>query len=156
MQTPLSVLRSLLAQLVRQTGRIPLALYDLYEKRDGKTQLALDSLWSILSSFIAYFDRVFILLDALDEYARDASGFLADFQQLFDLPMTRILVTSRPTSVNKIALGHFDELEIRASSGDIRKYILDRIETRRKAGFWKQRQFCEEMADAIAQHSNGV
>lgn len=113
---------------MRQTEYIPVALHDLYRECVDKTQLPLDSLWSILSSFIASFDRVFIVLDALDEYVQGPGGFLADFQQLFELPMTSVLVTSRPRLVNKTSLGDFDELEIRAENVTIYEYILDKFE----------------------------
>jgi hypothetical protein len=155
-QTPTKLLRSLLAQLVRQTERIPVALHNLYRERDVRTPLPLGSLWSILSSLIASFDRVFIIFDALDEYVQGPGGFLADFQQLFDLPMTSVLVTSRPTFLNKTILGNFDELEIRADNEDLRKYVLQRIEKSGKVRLQNQEVFREEVAAAIVKQSNGM
>jgi hypothetical protein len=141
---------------VRQTERIPVALDNLYRERDVITQPPLASLWSILSSLIASFDRVFIILDALDEYVQGLGSFLADFQHLFDLPMTSLLVTSRPTFVNKTILGNFDELEIRANDDTIREYVLQRIEKSGKVHLQNRELFREELTAAIVKRSNGM
>ncbi|KAE8135061.1 hypothetical protein BDV38DRAFT_144818 [Aspergillus pseudotamarii] len=152
-QTPANVVRSLLAQLLRQSGRVSDMLMALYERYAHSPHLPLEDLWSTLHSDIASFDRVFIIFDALDEYVYGSEGFVNDFQNLFKLPMTSLFVTSRPTSLNKAILGNFAQLEILARDSELREYIQTRLSESR---FNNRPELCNEVVQTILHQSNGV
>lgn len=126
-QTPANVVRSLLAQLIQQSGRVSDRLTALYEKHASSSHPPLGDLWSTLCSDISAFDRVFIVFDALDEYVHGSEGFLNDFRNLLNLSVTSLFVTSRPTFANKSVLGDFAELEVHARDSDLREYIEHRL-----------------------------
>ncbi|KAF2676191.1 hypothetical protein K458DRAFT_277928, partial [Lentithecium fluviatile CBS 122367] len=152
-QTQSAILRSILAQLVRQSNRVPV----YFESPDARGTLPpLDGLWSIVCGFIASFERVFIVLDALDEYASGPSGFLNDFQKIFDMPMASLFVTSRSTFVNQAALGNFAELEIRARDVEIRDYVLQRLSHSRMNKVLRQADLRDEVVNTVVQRSDGM
>lgn len=151
-QSETSIVRCLLAQISRQTGRISQALATLYDRRDVAVP-ALEDLWSVLYFSIAGLDQVFIVFDALDEYIHGTTGFLTAFHKLIKLSTTSAFVTSRPTFANKAILGEFTELEIRARDSEIRETARLRL-----SRSWLERrpELLEEVLQAIVARSNGV
>ncbi|KAJ7674252.1 ankyrin repeat-containing domain protein [Mycena rosella] len=121
--SPSKLLASLWRQLVFRKP-IWLTVHQLYEKHhEPRTRPSLDEDQVVLRSIIEEYSKVFILVDALDEYPqRDIL-----LQLLSTLgPSVNLLVTSRP----HIAIDHitlFETLEIRAREFDIRKYLEEQI-----------------------------
>ncbi|KAK0502596.1 hypothetical protein EDD18DRAFT_697226 [Armillaria luteobubalina] len=132
-QTIPSLLRSLLKQLVQDYGQLRPSLFkSLYGqfRLRGTWHPRLSTIIEILSQELQSFDRVYIVLDALDEY-NDNDG---DREQLIDVMRkslgnnTRLLVTSRDIGTTIGSLFEEDtRLDIRATGEDINLYIDSRL-----------------------------
>ncbi|KAJ7088304.1 hypothetical protein C8R44DRAFT_649574, partial [Mycena epipterygia] len=123
--SPSKLLASLWRQLV---FRRPIwsALRQLYGKhREPRTRPSLDEDHAVLCSINAHYSKVFILVDALDEYPEEQRDVLLQHLRALG-PSVNLLVTSRP----HIAIDHvisFETLEIRALEVDIRKYVEGQV-----------------------------
>ncbi|KAJ7088301.1 hypothetical protein C8R44DRAFT_861679 [Mycena epipterygia] len=123
--SPSNLLASLWRQLVLRKP-IGSNVHELYEKhREPRTRPSLAEAHTVLCSAIGEYSKIFILVDALDEYPEAQRGIL-----LRDLSRlgcnVKLLVTSRP----HITIGHvlsFKRLEIRARDVDIRNYLEGQI-----------------------------
>jgi len=159
-QKPANVAKALFGQLLQQSGRLPDSLISIsFKKESNSLNLAMEDIWSAFSSVVAEFDRVYIILDGIDEYADGPEGFINHFQSLFNMPTMNVFVTSRPTLLNKTILGEFIELEIHPHTSELRKYIRSKL---------PQPQFCSnsqlkgreslynDIVEAIIDHSGGV
>ncbi len=125
-QTIENVLRSLLKQLVQDYGLFPLT-ETLHA--DQKTKHSShDDLTKCLSEVLQYVSsHVYIVLDALDEFANDHRAHLINVIRGSLGDNIHLLVTLRPD----IALDPFfvadTTLNIEASADDIKLYIVDRF-----------------------------
>ncbi|KAJ7080046.1 hypothetical protein C8R44DRAFT_576707, partial [Mycena epipterygia] len=119
----------LLASLWRQLVlRKPIGsnVHELYEKhREPRTRPSLTEDHAVLCSAIGEYSKVFILVDALDEYPEVQRDPLLRSLLLL-VPRVNLLVTSRPhITIDYVTL--FKRLEIRARKVDIRKYLESQI-----------------------------
>ncbi|KAJ7088325.1 hypothetical protein C8R44DRAFT_531415, partial [Mycena epipterygia] len=123
--SPSKLLASLWRQLVFMKP-IWSALRQLYGKhREPRTRPSLDEDHAVLCSINAHYSKVFILVDALDEYPEEKRDVLLQHLRALG-PSVNLLVTSRP----HIAIDHvisFETLEVRALEVDIRKYVEGQI-----------------------------
>ncbi|KAJ7118114.1 hypothetical protein C8R44DRAFT_189953, partial [Mycena epipterygia] len=123
--SPSKLLASLWRQLV---FRKPIwsTVYQLYEKHhEPRTRPSLDEDQAVLRHIIANYSKVFILVDALDEYPEVQRDDLLRLLSMLG-PAVNLLVASRP----HITIDHvtsFETLEIRAREADIRKYLEEQI-----------------------------
>lgn len=87
-------LRSILSRLCRQLDEVPASLYDLYRQGDLPST---SSLLSVLEEVGRRFDRVFLLVDALDESQERANilRVVRDLATRTKLENFRVLATSR-------------------------------------------------------------
>ena len=122
---------SLLKQLAQSQRHLPVPVRELYEKhRSKRTGPTLDEIYDVLQSVALKIPRVFIIIDALDEYLTSAGcrmKFLSEVFRLQSTTQASILATSR--SIPEIAK-RFEgsvSVEIRAKDDDIRRYLEDRI-----------------------------
>ncbi|KAJ7118105.1 hypothetical protein C8R44DRAFT_189884 [Mycena epipterygia] len=154
--SPSKLLASLWRQLV---FRKPIwsTVYQLYEKHhEPRTRPALDEDQALLCSIIADYSKVFILVDALDEYPEVQRDVL--LRLLCTLgPTVNLLVTSR----SHIAIDHvtsFEPLEIRAREVDIRKYLEGQIlkSSRLSKHIQKSPDLRETIEAKIIQRSDGM
>ncbi|KAK8017380.1 hypothetical protein PG993_013706 [Apiospora rasikravindrae] len=124
----------LLCCIAKQLGRtrsLPQYLRSIYEHHKSKnTNPNLVEIKSVVNSLVALYARVYIIVDAVDEY-QECHGGRSDFlSEIFDLQakhITNIFATSRfiPEIVTK-----FDEndiLEIRAKGDDVQRYLRRHI-----------------------------
>jgi hypothetical protein len=128
-QDLISLLSSLLAQLLRSRDQISQETKDIHDdlQRRGMSP-SLDEYLLVLESQIKVFDKVFIIVDALDECADDTrKSFL---KALHQLPRrAHILFTSRPVvSIGKQIKAE-RQVNIVANKDDLRKYLEHRINT---------------------------
>ena len=124
-QTAKRLLAALLRQLVEQCDSIPGPVETLYiSHAENATPPSLEDIFNTLSIVISVLDRVFIVVDALDECLdRTRTELLMKIQELQSRAKASLLVTSR--HINDIEQ-HFAgdaRLEIRADQGDVEKYI---------------------------------
>ncbi|KAJ7291390.1 ankyrin repeat-containing domain protein [Mycena rebaudengoi] len=95
----------------------------------GKTVLSpsLDEVCDIVRSTVAEWSKVFIVVDALDEYPEARRRILLD--TLAAIGAVSLLLTSRPNIAPKSFFPTVPVLEIRAREEDIRRYIDAHIQT---------------------------
>jgi len=129
-QTATNLIASLLQQLVRQRSNIPDSIIALYKcHTDKRTRPLLDEYSDLLQSVVHDFSRVFIVIDALDEYIeKDGTRdkFLNEIKKL--LPNVYFLATSRWVLNIEREFEGSVKLEIRASDENITRYVKSRIE----------------------------
>ncbi|KAI5462028.1 putative ankyrin repeat protein [Mariannaea sp. PMI_226] len=121
------LLASLLKQLVGTSLTLPSSVVSLHNRHKARrTRPSLEEILDTLHSVLANYSRVFIVVDALDEYD-NADGCRSRFlSQLLDLQAktgTNLFTTSRYLpEIQKILEGSI-LLEIRAKSSDVCKYL---------------------------------
>jgi len=127
-QTAVNFIASLLQQLIQRLPAIPgniTSLYKQYIRRQTRPSLAEYSM--LLQSQVGQFPRVFIVVDALDEYPHGygIKDFLPEIRKL--LPSAHLLVTSRYVEDIKREFAEASCLDIRAHDEDVKHYIEARI-----------------------------
>lgn len=153
-----SALRSLVAQLVKQTSRLPKALYQLRQKKfcdtrygtrlemqvESVAQPSVLELSNILYDSMDEYERIYIILDALDECV-DRQKLLSILQRLVysKTGNIHILVTSRSDADLEESLTPMMTAYILIESGliepDIRSYIQDQLRNNPKLKRWPQK-----------------
>ncbi|KAJ7021961.1 hypothetical protein C8F04DRAFT_1049377 [Mycena alexandri] len=122
--------RNLLGAIWRQLAlKQPISsdLHGLYKTHRAQgTRLSLDETYSILQSTVSEFLRVFIVVDALDEYPEGNRNTLLRNLWKLGAPV-RLMLTSRP----HIHIDHMlnvETLHIQATEQDIRMYLEGQIQ----------------------------
>lgn len=118
----------LLRQLAGQLDAIPEAITQLYERKSRKLQDLIEALCSVAE---LYYRRIFIIIDALDEwevYERGCSEFLSALMKFQSKSKSNLLATSRPgiANITGIFQGH-PTLEILAHQEDLRVYLAGHV-----------------------------
>jgi len=143
-QTVINLIASLLKQLVQQRGTVSENVRTLYDKHvDRNARPTQSEFEKALQSEIAYYSKVFIVVDALDECPEvtvdgDEPHAGKDpiranlLWSLRSLNKTRLMVTSRFIPTIEIEFEESSRLEIRAHDEDIQKYIEGRIPKERR------------------------
>ena len=128
-QTLESLLASLLHQLLvhRPTyhGRL-VSLYRSYSSHQDRPSIS--DYTELLQATVQSYDRVYFVIDALDECSEvngTRKDLLAELQRL--KPAANILITSRDIPSIERLLKDAARIEIRASDEDIKNYVEDRI-----------------------------
>ncbi|KAF7352200.1 ANK-REP-REGION domain-containing protein [Mycena venus] len=128
-QTPVNLLAALWKQLV--VGKsIPPPVLQLYtHHRDHATRPLLDEVLEALQSVLTQYSKVYIIVDALDEYPEDRRNILLKYLSPAMLGMTTVnlMLTSRPHVTLEPFFPNFQVLEIRATEEDIGRYVDQQI-----------------------------
>ncbi|CAH0029964.1 unnamed protein product [Clonostachys rhizophaga] len=125
---------SLLMQLSRGRPALPDSLQTLYRKHQTKcTRPRIDEILETFQSIISTYAKVFIVVDALDEY-QSSDGYLDTFLtnifKIQDKTQLNILATSRHVAEIAARFHGGSLLEIRAVNQDVRTYLaghMDRL-----------------------------
>jgi hypothetical protein len=121
------LLASLLKQLSEQRTALPDSVKALYkEHRDKRTRPSFDELSKVFQSVIAMFSKVFIIIDALDECRTSDACRTRLLTEIFlaqDKSTANIFATSRFLSDVIERFEGSISLEIRATEGDVRRYL---------------------------------
>lgn len=106
----------------------------LYRRHRGKhIRPSLKELSNLLRVTIAKFNRVFIIIDALDECPKGAEARRAFLDELqFQQSTVNLLVTSRLIESIRDDIGADATLEISATNSDIERYLEGRINNDRR------------------------
>jgi Cdc6-like AAA superfamily ATPase len=131
-QEPEDLLMSLLKQLTQRRPLLPENVKSLYEHhKDKQSRPSFNEIVKTLHSTIQLYSRVFIIIDALDEYHvsnnEGLNRLLSEVFNLQDQTEVNLFATSR--SISEIT-SQFDACickEIRAQDDDILLYINGRI-----------------------------
>ncbi|KAF3919192.1 hypothetical protein AA313_de0200251 [Arthrobotrys entomopaga] len=143
-----SVLCTLLKQLAQKQDSIPDCIKASYNRYRGQNKPSRGEILAMLLDVAAIYDRVFFVLDAIDEYQlTDSSndGCLVFLDKLFELyskANINILATSRPSPdiVAEFTENGSARLEIRASDEDVKKYLRSMIKTSGNANLKKHQE----------------
>ncbi|KAF7345597.1 ANK-REP-REGION domain-containing protein [Mycena venus] len=133
-QSPSNLLASLWRQLVFKRPISP-AIHQLYENHhEPNTRPSINDDFTVLGSAITEYSKVYIVIDALDEYLEKERDIL--LLHLFRLDPTRVnlLLTSRPhIKIQDVGSKWVQQtLEIRATAGDVRLLVDARISQSRQ------------------------
>lgn len=131
-QEPVDLLTSLLKQLLQLLPSLPRTIREFYMLHQ-KTQSppSLDSVSRALELIVSEYSRVFIVIDALDEFQYDCEGLEVLLPELFnmqDRTATNLFFTSRPYSAIEKALeGRGTLLKVPAFVDPVLLYLDKRI-----------------------------
>lgn len=131
-QSAEKMIASLLRQLAISSPEIPQAVAELHRKfgQQKRQPLQQDFEQAFLLT-CEYYERIFIVIDALDECdATHKKGLLEFLSLIQSRPSVRVLVTSRSFSENFLKhLNAACSTNIGAHETDLRKYILQEIDS---------------------------
>ncbi|KAL8931112.1 MAG: hypothetical protein Q9208_000216 [Pyrenodesmia sp. 3 TL-2023] len=123
-QNPENLLAGLCVQVIDDSKPLPETLVQLHGDYTSKrTRPSLKDVLDVFNEAVKHFETTYLIVDALDECLPEVRSVI--LQELESLrPRVRLLVTTRPP------IDHIAEkvaIEIRASHGDLEKYIQSRI-----------------------------
>ncbi|KAJ6588038.1 hypothetical protein B0H19DRAFT_1300473, partial [Mycena capillaripes] len=130
-QTPSKLLAGLWRQLVhgRNVGSIAKELYQQHKEK--ATVPSLEEVVNVLRSCLKDFSKVFVIVDAMDEYPNESPEFQREIllQHLAEMGSNvNLMITSRPNiSPEPSFFPNLETLDIRAAPEDIRGYINAQI-----------------------------
>ncbi|KAJ6586047.1 ankyrin repeat-containing domain protein [Mycena capillaripes] len=126
-QAPANLLASIWRQLVVRRP-ISMEVQQLYdEHREPDTKPSLEDFHHVLCSTVAGYSKVYLVVDAVDEYPEEKRQILLD--NLSNLgPNINLMLTSRPHINMSATFVDTQILEIRAVAEDIRKYVDAQID----------------------------
>ncbi|KAJ6476661.1 ankyrin repeat-containing domain protein [Mycena vitilis] len=125
-QSPLDLLCSLWRQLV--LGKPITALVGTFylQHFEKKTKPSLLQIQEAVRSAISQWTKVYIVVDAVDEYPEYPRNVLMDSLVTFG-PTVNLMFTSRPHIDLNLMVPSVEMLEIRANADDIRSYVDEQI-----------------------------
>ncbi|KAI0430525.1 hypothetical protein F5Y09DRAFT_307452 [Xylaria sp. FL1042] len=161
-QEPNWPLSSLLKQLAQRQRSLPNSVKSLYDKHEEpQTRPSIDEISETLQSVTAMYSKVFIIIDALDEYQRsrpDCAQSLSEFlSELFRLQTkcgSNIFATSRSDSEIDKFSGSIS-LEIQAHKDDVKRYLEGRM-GKLPSFVQEDQQLQEEIKTGISEAVDGV
>jgi hypothetical protein len=122
LQSPANILAGLWWQLVSDRLVSPSAqkLYQKHQKQ--RTRPSLEEVRDIFRTTVSEYSKVFIIVDALDEYPESHRSILLDTLAAMGGAVS-LMLTSRPNISPESFFPTASVLEIRAKEEDIRRYI---------------------------------
>ncbi|PBK88689.1 hypothetical protein ARMGADRAFT_353280 [Armillaria gallica] len=153
-QTVENILRGFLKQRVQVHG-LSDSITFFY---DNNTPLFFDDLTEVLVEELQSFNRVYIILDALDEFPEDDGGQEKLINALRMLGSnTRLLVMSRDLPTMASLFRTDTRLDIRAANEDIKTYIMSRLSCGRLARHIEGRDYLRrEILSGVTTRAGGV
>lgn len=128
LQTPVNLIASLLKQLVEDGCPISDSLERLYRSRNNQNMRPnLEEISRTLKSELRGLERVFVVLDALDECNESNGCRRSLLAELRSLPGVNLMVTSRPHVVLEDPIGIIGRVDIRARDDDVSRFVDGRI-----------------------------
>ncbi|KAJ6596207.1 ankyrin repeat-containing domain protein [Mycena vulgaris] len=125
-QTPSNLLASVWRQLMfgKSISSFVHKLYQLHSEK--RTPASLDEILQVLNSTVTEWSKVYIVVDALDEYPEDKRHILLG--HLAGLgPSVSLMLTSRPHISLNATFPDLNTVDIRAHEEDVHKYVCQRI-----------------------------
>lgn len=157
MQTPPNLLSGLWRQLVHGKSMDSLSP-KLYEQHSEKgTRPSLSDVREVLFSAVAEWAKVYIILDAVDEYPEDERRILLN--NLVSMgPTVNLMMTARPHITPADLLAKFQAIDINANTEDIGRYVDARIQmsTRLSKHIVTRPELQEEVRSKIMSSVDGM
>ncbi|EXL93138.1 hypothetical protein NOF04DRAFT_14220 [Fusarium oxysporum II5] len=162
-QTLDRLLLSLLKQLAGKLASMPEEVVDLYHKHEKElTRPTYEDIIYVLRKVIAKYSRVFIVVDALDEYSVTGSSRKPFFQKLDQLQreyQINIFMTSRfdkwITLEVEEAFRSVTRIEIEAATEDIETYVDGKVDVLPPA-VQENKDLREAIKEGIASSAEGM
>jgi hypothetical protein len=155
-QTLVRLLAGLWRQLIlhRDIGCAKLLYQQHREKRTTPTP---DEVFNVLHAAITEFSKVYIIIDAVDEYLETERQILLEYITMLG-SRVNLMITSRPHIAPDSTLPNPDILEIRANEEDIRRYVDAQIHRslRLKKHVQKRADLQEEIHSKITGAVDGM
>ncbi|KAL9070376.1 MAG: hypothetical protein Q9161_004935 [Pseudevernia consocians] len=124
-----NLLNSLVCQLVFSEPALPVDLAASYEAHgSGATRPSHAECNQLLRSIVRRCAKVFLIIDAFDEYPEEWRGQLMTELQRLE-PHVNMLITSRNLPTIERQLSNASRLDIQARSDDILQYLRERIKS---------------------------
>ncbi|KAJ7706664.1 hypothetical protein B0H17DRAFT_874667, partial [Mycena rosella] len=156
-QTPSNILAGIWRQLAFRKP-VSLAVQQLYENhREPRTKPSLENFHEVLVSTIAEYSKVYLIVDALDEYPETERNILLN--NFLNLGQTvNLMLTSRPHINIHTTIGSVQTLEIRATARDVRTYVYEQItkSSRLSKHIQSRPDLREEIETKIVDRSDGM
>ncbi|KAI9770937.1 MAG: hypothetical protein M1840_002641 [Geoglossum simile] len=128
-QTDANLIASLLQQIVQRGPSISDKLSSVYNRHIQKQTRPVLSEWlELLKSESRHFSKLFIVIDAFDEFSERNGTRDSFFAEIRTLPNMHLLVTSRHISTIESLFEKTARVEVRAIDTDVRRYLECRIE----------------------------
>lgn len=130
-QTPINLTASITRQLLQHQVSVPEHIMIIYNRHKSKsTRPSFEEVLEMLKHSIASLTRVYLIVDALDELENAGQvhqNFIGRLRLIQDLYHVNLMTTSR--HIPSLAQDFQNSLcmDIRASPGDIRKYVQGHI-----------------------------
>ncbi|KAJ7114765.1 hypothetical protein C8R44DRAFT_675918 [Mycena epipterygia] len=156
-QTVQNILGALWRQLIFGKS-IPPAVQTLYKDHsERRTRPSLDQFHEMLSSLMAQYSKVYLIVDALDECLEDERNDLLEALAML-VPAVNLVLTSRPHINLDPFLGDIQILEVRATEGDIGHYVEKQISKSRKLSkhIHSRPELQKEIQSKIISNSQGM
>jgi hypothetical protein len=126
-----NLLASLLKQLVQRQSSVPNSVEKLFGRHQSKgTRPTAEELSRALADVAAGFSRVFVLVDALDEYQpsdRSLDKFLGEIFSLQNSTPVSFFATSRHNPGLAVTFEGCLRQDIRAKDEDVQKYLQGHV-----------------------------
>lgn len=138
-QSTASLVGALLRQSLQKRGSLSAEVEALYQRhKSSRTRATADELCEVLCTEMQNFVKVFVLVDAIDEYngaCGDRETFIAPLLKILEQPPARLLITSRHNASIASSFPSSARVEIEAAEADIRKYLESRLSVQSSASF---------------------
>ncbi|CAG9988827.1 unnamed protein product [Clonostachys byssicola] len=158
-QKPADHMACVLKQLAARSSCLPMPVIELYNRhKTEKTRATLQELLDTLVCVAKMFSRIFIVIDALDEYPITDGGrskFLSALLALQSQTSANLLMTSRNYAVIKRRMEGSRTVEIHANDMDLRRYLQERI-AHGESKILQRPGFQEKVAEGVIKSVNGV
>jgi len=155
---PANFLASLIRQFVSSAPTLPtriVASYEFHESRN--TRPTFTECTELLHAIVSDCSKVFIVIDGADECCEEWRGIL--LKELGRLqPQACVLLTSRDLPNIQYQLGDATRLEVQAKSGDIERYLQERIAESEKIRYFTARDpdLSSNITHTIAARAEGM
>ncbi|KAI2842336.1 hypothetical protein CBS76997_10291 [Aspergillus niger] len=153
------VLASLIKQLCQRMLSLPEDIKSLYaQHKKRQTRPKLDELSESLSVLLGHFSRIFIVVDALDEYSSRDEALRRLLSELFRLQSNStvsIFATSRHSPAIQSAFEGCLQQEISAAAEDVRAYLEGHI-CQLSRVVLRNDELQKEIVNAITKTVNGM
>ena len=130
-QTAASLTESVTKQLLQHQDSIPKRVEEIYHShREKRTRPNLEEMLEMTAYSMAHLSRVFLIVDALDELGNTGKvrqNLIRHLRQFQDLHHFNLMTTSREIPYLALDFHQPRCMELRASPGDVRKYVEGHI-----------------------------
>lgn len=158
MQNPVNILGGLCVQLIDKSGSFPEILADLYKAhKEKKTRPGLKDVMNVFQDVLKFFKTAYLIVDALDECSPGVRDIVV--QELKAIQYTTsLIVTTRPIDSIIREFSQDVSIEIRASHGDLDKYITSTIASSSKLSslLRGQAMLANEISNKVIAKANGM